>query len=118
MLVTIEKYNDESLCAIIEGDIDHHTSKKIRETIDAAVEKSNPSILKLDFSKVKFMDRSGIWLIMGRYRLMFLSKSVNESFARTTISSFITSLDPTISELTDIKTAVSEAVTNSIVHAY
>ena len=51
-------------------------------------------------------------------KLMFLSKSVNESFARTTISAFITSLDPTISELTDIKTAVSEAVTNSIVHAY
>ena len=56
--------------------------------------------------------------LINEMKLMFLSKSVNESFARTTISSFITSLDPTISELTDIKTAVSEAVTNSIVHAY
>ncbi len=74
MLITIEKYNDESLCAIIEGDIDHHTSTKLRETIDAAVEMSNPSILKLDFSKVKFMDSSGIGLIMGRYRLMKLIK--------------------------------------------
>lgn len=56
--------------------------------------------------------------LINEMKLMFLSKSVNESFARTTISAFITSLDPTISELTDIKTAVSEAVTNSIVHAY
>ena len=56
--------------------------------------------------------------LINEMKLMFLSKSVNESFARTTIAAFITGLDPTISELTDIKTAVSEAVTNSIVHAY
>lgn len=56
--------------------------------------------------------------LVNEMKLMFLSKSVNEGFARTTISAFITALDPTISELTDIKTAVSEAVTNSIVHAY
>ena len=51
-------------------------------------------------------------------KLVILSKSLNESFARTTVAAFIASLDPTISELADIKTAVSEAVTNSIVHAY
>lgn len=46
------------------------------------------------------------------------SKSINESFARSVISAFLLQLDPTISELSDIKTAVSEAVTNCIVHGY
>ena len=50
--------------------------------------------------------------------LSFISKSNNESFARATISAFISQLDPTIDELTDIKTSVSEAVTNCIAHAY
>ncbi len=48
----------------------------------------------------------------------FPAKSINESFARTFVSAFVSQLDPTISELSDLKTAVSEAVTNSIVHAY
>ncbi len=48
----------------------------------------------------------------------FLSKSSNESFARISCCAFISSIDPTIEELADIKTAVSEAVTNCIVHAY
>ena len=50
--------------------------------------------------------------------LNFLSKSSNESFARATVAAFVAQLDPTIDELADIKTAVSEAVTNCIVHAY
>ena len=50
--------------------------------------------------------------------LTFESRSSNEGFARTAVSSFISQLDPTIGEITDIKTAVSEAVTNCIVHAY
>ena len=48
----------------------------------------------------------------------FPAKSINESFARTFVSAFVSQLDPTISELSDLKTAVSEAVTNCIVHAY
>lgn len=51
-------------------------------------------------------------------KLEFISKSTNESFARTAVSAFIAQLDPTIEEIGDIKTAVSEAVTNCIVHAY
>ena len=51
-------------------------------------------------------------------KLEFLSKSNNEAFARITVGAFAAQLDPTIEELADIKTAVSEAVTNSIVHAY
>lgn len=48
----------------------------------------------------------------------FLSKSVNEAFARSAVACFAAQLDPTMEELGDIKTAVSEAVTNCIVHAY
>jgi stage II sporulation protein AB (anti-sigma F factor) len=51
-------------------------------------------------------------------KLMVLSRSVNESFARVAVAAFISQLDPTLDELSDIKTAVSEAVTNCIVHAY
>lgn len=50
--------------------------------------------------------------------LEFPSKSSNEAFARTTVACFAAQLDPTLEELGDIKTAVSEAVTNCIVHAY
>lgn len=46
------------------------------------------------------------------------SKSSNESFARVTVAAFVSSLDPTIEEIADIKTAVSEAVTNCIIHGY
>ena len=51
-------------------------------------------------------------------KLEFISKATNESFARITVAAFASQLDPTIEELADIKTAVSEAVTNSIIHAY
>ena len=51
-------------------------------------------------------------------KLEFLSKSCNEAFARITVAAFASQLDPTIEELADIKTAVSEAVTNSIIHGY
>ncbi|AWZ49099.1 anti-sigma F factor [Hathewaya limosa] len=51
-------------------------------------------------------------------KLEFLSKSQNESFARVTVAAFVSQLDPTIEELSDVKTAVSEAVTNAIIHGY
>ncbi len=51
-------------------------------------------------------------------RVVFDSRSVNENFARAAVAGFVSPLDPTIAELTDIRTAVSEAVTNCIVHAY
>ena len=50
--------------------------------------------------------------------LEFLSRSSNEGFARLAAAAFAAQLDPTLDELGDIKTAVSEAVTNAIVHAY
>lgn len=50
--------------------------------------------------------------------LKFLSLSKNESFARSTVASFVAQIDPTLDELTELKTVVSEAVTNSIIHGY
>lgn len=50
--------------------------------------------------------------------ISFLAKSENESFARVVVASFASQLDPTIDEIADIKTAVSEAVTNAIIHGY
>lgn len=55
---------------------------------------------------------------LNEMKMVFPSRSVNEGFARTVISSFAAQLDPTVDELSDVKTAVSEAVTNCIVHAY
>ena len=51
-------------------------------------------------------------------KLEFSSKTSNEAFARIAVAAFVSQLDPTIDELSDIKTAVSEAVTNSIIHGY
>lgn len=51
-------------------------------------------------------------------KLEFVSKSNNEAFARISVAAFVSQLDPTIEEISDIKTAVSEAVTNAIVHGY
>lgn len=55
---------------------------------------------------------------VNKFNLTIPSKSTNESFARAAVASFVLQLDPTLDELSDIKTAVSEAVTNCIVHAY
>jgi stage II sporulation protein AB (anti-sigma F factor) len=54
----------------------------------------------------------------NKMEIKFRALSINESFARASVAGFCLQLEPTIDELTDIKTAVSEAVTNCIVHAY
>ena len=54
----------------------------------------------------------------NKMQIDFLSKSSNEGFARLAVAGFAAQMDPTLNELEDIKTAVSEAVTNAIVHAY
>ena len=55
---------------------------------------------------------------VNEMKLCVPSKSCNEAFARCVVSAFVMSLDPTVNELSDLKTAVSEAVTNCIVHGY
>ncbi len=56
--------------------------------------------------------------IINTMKTIFPSRSINEAFARNTVACFATQADPTLDEIADIKTAVSEAVTNCIVHAY
>ena len=55
---------------------------------------------------------------VNEMRLTFLSRSANEGFARAAVAAFAAQLDPAVDELADLRTAVSEAVTNCIVHAY
>lgn len=54
----------------------------------------------------------------NQMKLVFPSRSANEAFARAAVAAFVAQLDPAVDELADIRTAVSEAVTNCIVHAY
>ncbi len=54
----------------------------------------------------------------NQMRLEFVSKSVNEGFARVAIAAFMSGMNPTLEEVADVKTAVSEAVTNAIIHGY
>ena len=56
--------------------------------------------------------------VINEMNINFFSRSSNEGFARSVVAAFVSQLDPTIDELADIKTAVSEAVTNCIVHGY
>lgn len=55
---------------------------------------------------------------VNQAQISFPSNSVNESFGRAAVSAFLAQLDPTVADLTELKTAVSEAVTNAIVHGY
>ncbi|MDQ2086133.1 anti-sigma F factor [Herbivorax sp. ANBcel31] len=55
---------------------------------------------------------------VNEMNLEFSSKSTNESFARVVAAAFVSQIDPTLEELADVKTAVSEAVTNAIIHGY
>ena len=58
------------LYAFINGEIDHHTSKEIRDKIDSEIESINPASLVIDLGDVSFMDSSGVGIILGRYKLM------------------------------------------------
>ena len=60
---------NEVLTAHLSGEIDHHAAKSIREGIDSRIFACKPNVLVLDFSGIKFMDSSGIALIIGRHEL-------------------------------------------------
>ena len=65
--------NGEVTTAYLNGEIDHHSAAAIRNAIDNAAELNMPSLLVLDFTRVSFMDSSGIGLVMGRYRNLMKS---------------------------------------------
>jgi len=58
-----------SVTALLRGEIDHHSAAPMRKAIDEALRKHKPSMLRLDFAQVTFIDSSAIGLVMGRYRL-------------------------------------------------
>ena len=60
--------NGEVTTAYLSGEIDHHSAAAMRAEIDNAAELNLPALLVLDFTRVSFMDSSGIGLVMGRYR--------------------------------------------------
>ena len=64
------KTEPQKLTAVLSGELDPHHAKEIRETVDFAVQEQLPQTLVLDFTRVTFMDSSGIGLIMGRSHLM------------------------------------------------
>lgn len=69
MPLTIKNEKD-SLAALLSGEIDHHSSQKMREEIDQCAREQHTKELILDFARVEFMDSSGIGLVLGRFRLM------------------------------------------------
>ena len=75
-------YDGNTLTIYLKGEIDHHTAREIREAADSLIQLNKPSVLRLDFSGVTFMDSSGIGLIMGRYRIMMLYGGPRRSAGR------------------------------------
>ena len=67
--VRCQKRND-TLYVVIDGDIDHHSAKYIREAIDREIFLTRPTVMMLELSRVDFMDSSGLGLILGRYTRM------------------------------------------------
>ncbi len=61
--------SDKTLTVYLQGEIDHHTAGNIRNRTDAEILRHSPEELILDFSKVSFMDSSGVGLVIGRYKL-------------------------------------------------
>ena len=77
------------MIAFLDGEIDHHSARYMREEIDSICERTRPKELELDFSDVSFMDSSGVGLVMGRYRMM---SQINGSLAVTNTPSSINKL--------------------------
>ena len=120
-------------------ELDHPASELIRRESDRIMGKIYIRTICFDFGNTVFMDSSGVGLIMGRYRalgmrsgcmkaclmgnsnemtIIFDSRPENEGLARVAAAAFCTQLNPTLEEVADLKTAVSEAVTNCIIHGY
>lgn len=67
---------------------------------------------------IEIVERKNMRTVTNEMQIEFAAVSDNESFARMTVAAFITPLNPTLEELSDVKTAISEAVTNAIIHGY
>lgn len=70
MSTIIVASKDGCMTVSLVSEIDHHSAKKLRDEIDAAIDRVRPDKLILDFTNVNFMDSSGVGLIIGRYKLL------------------------------------------------
>lgn len=92
------EYKNDVLTVYLNGELDHNRSAEIRTTVDSRINSLRPKRLELDFSKVSFMDSSGIGLIMGRYRAVGLVggelkiKNIPENLSRIIELSGVTTL--------------------------
>lgn len=64
----ISSIKDGVLYVKLSGDIDHHSAKNVRDSVDALIRENNPAELELDLSAIEFMDSSGLGLVLGRYK--------------------------------------------------
>ena len=64
----ISNVNDGVLYVKLSGDIDHHSAKTVRDSVDNLIRNNNPDELELDLSAIEFMDSSGLGLVLGRYK--------------------------------------------------
>ena len=64
----ISNVKDGVLYIKLSGDIDHHSAKGVRDSVDDLIRRNNPAELELDLSAVEFMDSSGLGLVLGRYK--------------------------------------------------
>ena len=69
MEINIRK-TGETLYILLDGEIDHHESATVREQLDELIFEERPRELVFDFSKIRFMDSSGLGLVLGRYRII------------------------------------------------
>ncbi len=92
------EYKNDVLTVYLNGELDHNRSAEIRTAVDGRINSLRPKRLELDFSKVSFMDSSGIGLIMGRYRAVGLVggqlkiKNIPEDISRIIELSGVTTL--------------------------
>ena len=95
----------EVVTPYLQGELDHHSAREMREAIDDAVNKNMPTLLVLDFSEISFMDSSGIGMIIGRFKLISearvrnleeYNKTATEVLknARNAVAGAIRNLDP------------------------
>jgi len=64
----ISNVKDGVLYVKLSGDIDHHSAKTVRDSVDNLIRKNNPAELEMDLSAIEFMDSSGLGLVLGRYK--------------------------------------------------
>ena len=73
----ISDVKDGILCVKLSGDIDHHSAKSVRDSVDDLIRRNNPLEFELDLSAVEFMDSSGLGLVLGRYKKLLETGGVS-----------------------------------------